>query len=157
MISFAIQNEVWFSPLRNFYVLLQTVAFYSFLNRLLHNLTSYNVIHGKVNIFSQKVRLPLSYILMQDRKSETYQAVFKSISKKFEELLNVKLSPEVIKVDLEQTVISAIQQYFPEAEVTDCKFYFNQSLYRRVFSMKVWYNTIEKILRSNTTFVWWPL
>ena len=69
---------------------------------------------------------------MQDRKSETYHAVFESISKKFDELLNVKLSPKVIKVDFEQIVISAIQQCFPEAKVTGCNFHFNQSSYRRV-------------------------
>ena len=40
------------------------------------------VIHGEVNIFSKKVRLPLIYVLMQDKKSEIYQAVFESISEK---------------------------------------------------------------------------
>ena len=72
------------------------------------------------------------HTLDSEKVKHRYQAVFESISKKFDELLHVKLSPKVIKVDFEQTVISAIQQCFPEAKVNGCNFHFKQSLYRRV-------------------------
>ena len=51
------------------------------------------IIHGEVQIFSSKVRLPLVYVLMPDRKTEIYDHVFKTLIDKCTELFGVRLKP----------------------------------------------------------------
>ena len=90
------------------------------------------IIHGEVQIFSSKVRLPLVYVLMPDRKTEIYDHVFKTLIDKCTELFGVRLKPSLIKIDFEQVVLKSLQKHFPESKISGCNFHFNQCLYRRI-------------------------
>ena len=76
------------------------------------------IIHGEVQIFSSKVRLPLVYVLMPDRKTEIYDHVFKTLIDKCTELFGVRLKPSLIKIDFEQVVLKSLQKHFPESKIS---------------------------------------
>jgi len=89
------------------------------------------IIHGEISVYSEYVRLPLVFILLPDKRKETYIQVFTSISKNCLANGHV-LNPMAIKIDFEIAVLKALEAVFMESKVTGCNFHFNQSLFRKV-------------------------
>lgn len=69
--------------------------------------------------------MPVIYTLMKDRRRRTYENLFSILIQ-----LIPDLNPEVIIIDYEKSVISAVSEMFPESEPQGCLFHLAQSVIR---------------------------
>ena len=72
-------------------------------------------------------KIPLLFALLSNKTKETYNILFSSVKNK---LPNWK--PSLVKLDFEQAVISALENNFPEAQISGCNFHFNQCLWKNI-------------------------
>jgi hypothetical protein len=82
-------------------------------------------IHG----FAQNNVLPSIYILMPNRREETYDRVFTAIKN-----LQPNLNPVSVMTDFELAAINAFKSSFPNSNARGCFFHFSQCLWRKIQS-----------------------
>jgi hypothetical protein len=82
-----------------------------------------------INGFAQNNVLPSIYILMPNRREETYDRVFTAIKN-----LRPNLNPVSIMTDSELAAINAFKSNFPNTNARGCFFHFSQCLWRKIQS-----------------------
>lgn len=85
---------------------------------------------SKTTLFPQL--FPLFFVLMTDKKTKTYQKVFKYIED------NVfKLQPAQFMADFETGLRKAITSYFPDAPLYGCWYHYSASIRRRLMTLNM--------------------
>lgn len=72
--------------------------------------------------------LPVAYLLLEDKTKSTYVKVFFTMKR-------VGWSPKKIKIDFEAALQEALDDVFPEADLSGCIYHFNQCLWRKIQSL----------------------
>lgn len=70
---------------------------------------------------------PLIYVLMQDKREESYVRVFQKLAD-----LKENLHPESVLCDFEKAVQNAVSRTFPDLQAIGCLFHLGQNLWRKV-------------------------
>jgi hypothetical protein len=87
-------------------------------------------IHG----FDQDKLLPLVYVLMNDKRRDSYEAVFTVLQNEAANL-GLQLQPTVILSDFESGLFPAVRNCFPNALHKGCHFHMCQAIYRQIQSL----------------------
>ncbi|CAF1941364.1 unnamed protein product [Rotaria magnacalcarata] len=77
---------------------------------------------------------PCIFGVLPDRKSTTYQHLFK-ILKGLAVSMNRTFKPALVMSDYEASIITAVANEFPQAIHSGCFFHFTQAIYRRIQSL----------------------
>ena len=88
-------------------------------------------IHGHIgNIFT----MPLVYILLPDKKKETYKKAFKEVKNIMENELNdpAQSNTRRVMTDFELGLVNAAKEEFENCDQSGCRFHREQCLYRRL-------------------------
>jgi hypothetical protein len=75
--------------------------------------------------------VPLVYVLLSDKRSDTYYKVLNSIRDAVSGL-GLVFNPETILSDFEAGFIDAIRKQFPNATHSGCHFHFAQAIWRKI-------------------------
>ncbi|KAE9524590.1 hypothetical protein AGLY_014640 [Aphis glycines] len=84
-------------------------------------------IHG----FKNGHYIPLIFILLPDKKYETYVYTFKSIVNKCKEL-GLVFIPKFVTIDFEKAIHLAVNEVWPSSKIVGCRFHLTQAWYRNV-------------------------
>ncbi|KAL4090199.1 hypothetical protein QTP88_025098 [Uroleucon formosanum] len=71
--------------------------------------------------------IPLVYILLPDKKENTYSTMFRNLK-----LIKPDLNPISILIDFEKAVINSIKTEFPQTKIQGCFFHLSQALWRHI-------------------------
>ncbi|XP_030072563.1 FLYWCH-type zinc finger-containing protein 1 [Microcaecilia unicolor] len=80
-----------------------------------------------IHALVDKSALPLVYVLMMDKKEETYVRVFRKLVE-----LNGNLNPVSVLADFEKASQNAVTKVFPGSCLSACLFHLGQCLWRKV-------------------------
>ena len=75
---------------------------------------------------------PFVYTLMTKRTQAMYSAVLRSLIQSARDMFNVDLAPRSVSTDFEKASINALEEVFPNVDVTGCHFHLGQSVLRKV-------------------------
>jgi len=89
-------------------------------------------IHG----FKNGHYIPLIFILLPDKKYETYVYTFKSIQNKCKEL-GLVFIPKVVTIDFEKAIHLAVNEVWPSSQINGCRFHLTQAWYIGTFKNMV--------------------
>jgi len=95
-----------------------------------------------IHCYTRSLVIPLVYILMTNRTKEAYAEVLRQLL-----ILKPDLNPKSIKIDFEQSFISAFKQIFPNADISGYFFHFGQCVWRKVQS-----TGLQKKYAKDSTF-----
>jgi len=95
-----------------------------------------------IHCYTRSLFIPLVYILMTSRTKEVYAEVLRQLL-----VLKPDLNPKSIKIDFEQSFVSAFKQIFPNAHISGCFFHFGQCVWRKVQS-----TGLQKKYAEDSTF-----
>lgn len=76
--------------------------------------------------------IPVIYILMENRKTESYDNLFAHLTEKFP-----NLKPSVISLDFEKATEKSLRKFFPEAIIIHCSFHFSQVIHSILLIIKL--------------------
>ncbi|XP_029342135.1 uncharacterized protein LOC115033536 [Acyrthosiphon pisum] len=71
--------------------------------------------------------IPLVYILLPDKKENTYTTMFRNLK-----LIKPDLNPSSILIDFEKAVMNSIKTEFPQTKIQGCFFHLSQALWRHI-------------------------
>jgi hypothetical protein len=71
--------------------------------------------------------LPMIYVLLNNKQQATYKRVFEKLME-----IEPTLRPESIVSDFEISAINAINEVFPNAQITGCMFHLAQNLWKKI-------------------------
>lgn len=80
-----------------------------------------------IHICHNRTTYPLVYILMTDRKKQSYIEVLNTLI-----ALEPDLNPNNVTIDFEQPFILAFKEVFPNSEIKGCFFHFQQCIWRKI-------------------------
>lgn len=95
-----------------------------------------------IHCYTRSLVIPLVYILMTSRTKEVYAEVLRQLL-----VLKPDLNPKSIKIDFEQSFVSAFKQIFPNVHISGCYFHFGQCVWRKVQS-----TGLQKKYAEDSTF-----
>ncbi|KAF0759418.1 Uncharacterized protein FWK35_00014072, partial [Aphis craccivora] len=95
-----------------------------------------------IHCYTRSLVIPLVYILMTSRTKEVYAEVLRQLL-----VLKPDLNPKSIKIDFEQSFVSAFKQIFPNVHISGCFFHFGQCVWRKVQS-----TGLQKKYAEDSTF-----
>lgn len=84
-------------------------------------------LHG----FYKGQMLPLAYFLLPDKEAQTYTRMFNLLREKAEDI-GLAFEPQAFQVDYEASILKAIRECFPSAQMHGCNFHFTQAVWRAV-------------------------
>ena len=84
-----------------------------------------------VHIFENGHYVPLVFVLLENKETESYCKAFNTIKIKCEER-KLKFCPLEVHVDFEKGIHNAAKSSFPEAKILGCRFHFSKSLYDKI-------------------------
>jgi transposase-like protein len=67
------------------------------------------------------------YVLLNNKQQATYKRVFEKLME-----IEPTLRPESIVSDFEISAMNAINEVFPNAQITGCMFYLAQNLWKKI-------------------------
>jgi hypothetical protein len=85
--------------------------------------TQVYTVHALVN----NRALPMIYVLLNNKQQATYKRVFEKLME-----IEPTLRPESIVSDFEISAINAINEVFPNAQITGCMFHLAQNLWKKI-------------------------
>ena len=85
-------------------------------------------IHARVN----GIHVPLAYLLLPNKRQETYERVFMVLAEKVQLAFGINLAPTTIVSDFELGILQAAKAVFPAVVTKGCYFHFCQALLRKL-------------------------
>lgn len=79
--------------------------------------------------------IPLVFCLLPDKRSETYEKLFKTLSTEIFKRYSVTFIPPEVFVDFEKSIHVAVRATWPTTKISGCRFHLHQSLFRKIQSL----------------------
>nr|CAI5835530.1 unnamed protein product [Callosobruchus analis] len=87
-----------------------------------------------VHAFKNGHYMPVVFILLPDKRAETYVAAFKALAEKCNDY-ELTLSPQEVVIDFEYGIHKSVCTIWPSAKIIGCRFHLSQPWYRKILQL----------------------